>query len=698
MKDSIIRTAGLRPGNRSPLGATLKPDGVNFSLFSRHADKVFLRLYANPEDSQPREIMLNRSAVGYWHVFVEKAGPGQLYAFRIEGAYKPDHGLRYNRHMLLLDPYARALSGPCENRDGSLFDYEPSSGEWLSPGRVDSSASMPRCVVVDDGFDWQQVPRPLVLPEETVIYEVHVRGFTQNAAVEHPGTYLGLIEKIPYLKRLGVNTVELLPVHDFHVRKALLDQGLTEYWGYNSVAFFAPAWKYGTRCRPGCQVEEFKIMVRELHRAGIQVILDVVYNHTGEGDYLGPTVCFRGIDNPGYYVLPRERSKKFYENNTGCGNDFNCQNPIAGSLIIDSLYYWNEQMGVDGFRFDLAPVLFRGPEGFSPDVAFSRRLSRKKFKSNIRFIAEPWDVRTYELGNFPSEWWEWNDRYRDTVRRFLKGDPGLAAEFASRVTGSADLFQGQGRTPACSVNFVTCHDGFTLNDLFSYNSKHNESNGEGNRDGSDRNFSWNCGAEGPVDDLRINSLRLRLIRNSILCLVLSLGTPMILGGDELRRTQQGNNNAYCQDNELSWFDWNRLDRHGDVFDFFRQALEFRRYYGFWKVTDYASLKIEWLGPNREKPEWDDSELRTLGVVWHHSGKDPQARRCLVIFNADPREKTFLLPRLKAGRAWFRAADTSLKSPRDFSSPGREKPVARDYYIVKGRSSVVFVEKEGKDEK
>ncbi|MBU4478496.1 MAG: glycogen debranching protein GlgX, partial [Candidatus Omnitrophica bacterium] len=491
----------ISSGRAVPLGATPMPSGVNFAVFSAHADEVFLLLF-DSDAAAPTDCIKLFRAKDIWHVFVHSIGPGQLYAYKARGRYAPAKGMRFNEHKLLIDPYAKALTRKYRNDpSGRLYGYNPQSPKKdLVMDTRENMCKVPKCIVVDDAFDWQNEKQPAIPMEKLIIYEVHVKGLTQHrsSGVKNPGTYLGLVEKIPYLKSLGINCVELLPVQEFFIRQALIDNGLSEYWGYNTLAFFAPESSYASGCYPGCQINEFKTMVRQLHKAGIEVILDVVYNHTAEGNELGPTLSFKGLDNTAYYALRGTHLERYrsYVNHSGCGNTINAENPMVVKMVVDSLRYWAQIMHVDGFRFDLAPVLFRRKGVFHPNAAFYRLLLREPVLKHVKFIAEPWDMSTYQLGKFPRGWSEWNGKFRDTLRHFVKGEPGWIRETARRMTASADIYARVKRMPFNSVNFITCHDGFTLYDLFAYNTKHNELNAENNKDGSNDNHSWNCGTEG----------------------------------------------------------------------------------------------------------------------------------------------------------------------------------------------------------
>ena len=698
----------VRKGRPYPLGATLTAEGVNFALYSKHASEVLLLLFDTPEGAATDVIPLCERDKFIWHAQVNGLKAGQLYGYKVRGEYRPEWGLRFNDAKLLLDPYAKAVTGKFRNSDNLLLAYDarPGSGE-LIPDRRDNTALAPKAIVIDDSFDWQGVRSPSRGLEELVVYEVHVKGFTAHASsgVAAPGTYLGFIEKIPHLRRLGVNAVELLPVHEYYVDDFLADRGLTNYWGYNSIGFFAPESGYSTGRTRGCQVAEFKTVVRELHRAGIQVILDVVYNHTGEGNEMGPSMSLRGLDNPSYYSLtgPREAPYRYYMNHTGCGNSLNFDSPAVIRLVMDSLRYWAETMQVDGFRFDLASVLGRTEDGgFRPTAGFFDAVSQDPVLSRSILIAELWDIGTYQVGNFPVDWSEWNGRFRDTARRFAKSDPGILAEMGWRMTGSADLYGDDGRSAYNSVNFITCHDGFTLHDLVAYNEKHNEANGEGNRDGASDNNSWNCGAEGETADPAVLSLRRQLIKSHACTLLFACGTPMILGGDEFGRTQEGNNNAYCQDNALSWFDWDLAERNGDLVEFFRKAIAFtrrfpallRRKYLLGKDLDADGIAdLTWYGPDRGQPAWGDREARTLCYQLDatEDGETSDAARLFFIFNGHFEAQWVGLPPLEAAQTWSRAIDTSLPAGEDFAEAGAEVGLAPgDHYIANARSVVVLV--------
>jgi isoamylase len=699
----------LLPGRYYPLGATIEPGGVNFALYSERASEVYLLLFSN-EDGLPTDIIrLEHKTKNIWHTFVEGLKAGQMYGYKVRGEFNPALGLRFNECKLLLDPYAKAFTGKCRNKDNLLLPYDPTANPrgFVADTR-DNTGIMPKCLVIDDRFDWDG-DEPMHLPmEKLVIYEVHVKGFTAHASshVSRPGTYLGFIEKIPHLANLGVNAVEFLPVHEFYVDDFLLERGLTNYWGYNSIGFFAPEGSYGTGRFPGCQVEEFKTLVRALHQAGIAVILDVVYNHTGEGNEFGPVLSFKGIDNPSYYTLTGTKLQPYayYMNYTGCGNSLNLASAPALRMVMDSLRYWVEMMHVDGFRFDLASVLGRSGDSMSyrRSASFFDAISQDPILNRIMLIAEPWDLGTYEVGNFPIDWSEWNGRFRDTMRRFGKGDADQVRDLGWRLTGSADLYGEDGRSAYNSVNFITCHDGFTLYDLVSYNNKHNDLNGEYNQDGANDNNSWNCGVEGETDNHEVLKLRKQRIKNYACCLLFASGTPMILGGDEFLRTQRGNNNAYCQDGDISWFNWQEAARNRETTDFFRKAIALTRRYtilqrrkfdlGIDLNADHIP-DLSWFGPVLKPPNWQDPELRTVCMMLDGGEEPSEAGRYFlyVIFHADCRLQPVAIPPAPGETKWHRVIDTSLPAGEDFREPGREillRPA--DQYLVNPRSTVVLL--------
>jgi glycogen operon protein len=631
-------------------------NGVNFAIFSEHATGIELCLLDNIEPTEKNfRIPVTERTDQIWHVFLPDVGPGQLYGFRVAGPYDPEHGLRFNSSKLLLDPYAKAIAGEVIWAD-EMFGYAVGDKkEDLTQDFRDDAWGVPKSVVIDTGFDWQGDRRPGVPLHNSVIYEVHVKGFSklwQEVPEQLRGSYaaLGSPAAIDYLKKLGVTAVDLLPVHAHIDDKILVDRGLTNYWGYNTIGFFAPHAQYSSSGQTGAQVSEFKSMVRNLHSAGIEVILDVVYNHTAEGNQLGPTLCFRGIDNLAYYRLHPE-NPRLYLDFTGTGNTFNLLHPRALQLVMDSLRYWVLEMHVDGFRFDLAVSLGRNNGGFNKLHPFFEIIQQDPVLSRVKLIAEPWDVGEsgYQVGNFPAPWSEWNGKYRDVARGFWKGDEGRIGEMGYRLTGSPDLYFHNGRRPSASINFVTSHDGFTLNDLVSYNEKHNELNGDGNNDGDNNNLSWNCGVEGPTDDPQINALRERQQRNFLTTLFLSQGVPMLLGGDECGRTQKGNNNAYCQDNEISWFDWRHDEKQKQFLEFTRKLIWFREAHPVFRRPKFFQGRrtrgseirdVMWFNPGGSEmsdEEWASPFVRCVGTLLSGDTFD------VVNFQGEPiRDDTFLL--------------------------------------------------------
>ncbi|GAA5175152.1 glycogen debranching protein GlgX [Niveibacterium umoris] len=696
----------LEEGHWHPLGATLTPRGANFALYSHHSTEAYLLLFDTP-DGEPTDVIPMKMRTRHtWHVFVEGITAGQLYGYRVAGPYDPAHGMRFNPNKLLIDPYARALSGKCRNTDNLLLGYDTRALERdMSFDRRDNARIVPKAVVVEDDFDWGDDAPPDVPFEQLIIYETHLKGFTAHpsSGVAEPGTYLGFIEKIPYLKSLGINAVEFLPIQEKYPEDFLVEKGLTNYWGYNTIGFFAAESSYSSGRTPGCPAREFRTLVRELHRAGIEVILDVVFNHTAEGNELGPTVSFRGIDNPTYYCLAGvgDMPARYYMNHSGTGNTVDFDKAPVIRFAMDCLRYWVEVMHVDGFRFDLAAALGREGGQFEKTASFFDAIAQDPVLTRVKLIAEPWDTGTYEVGNFPVEWLEWNGRFRDTVRRFVKGDAGQLRDIGWRVSGSADLYH-DGRKAYNSVNFITCHDGFTLNDLVSYNEKHNEANLEGNRDGASDNHSWNCGVEGPTDDPTVLRLRRQMVKNHACMLLFSLGTPMLLAGDEFLNTQGGNNNAYCQDNEAVWIDWRDAERNADITEFFRKAIAFRRrhwvlqrrHFLVGRDHDGNGVKdVSWFGPDLNPPRWDDPEART--VCYQLDGREPRLGAddyCLfLIMNADPKPVRVKLPPPSTGKRWLRVVDTSLPAGEDFSEPGCEQALkSASVYPAAARSTVVLI--------
>ena len=693
--------ADVREGSPLPMGTQKSGKGVNFALFSRHATGVRLELFDHPEDAAPaRAIDLDpaRNRTGdVWHVWVGGIGSGQLYAYRVDGPYEPSKGHRFNSNRLLLDPCAAAISRRPAWDFVSARGYDSSAPEQdLSFSKLDNSRSMPKSVVVNEPFDWAGDQPPRHPWSKTVIYETHVRGFTihPTAGVQHPGTCRGLVEKIAYLSTLGVTAVELMPVQEFNEgsltrRNPQTNQPLRNYWGYDPVVFRAPKASYSSATGLGQQKLEFKEMVQAFHKAGIEVILDLVFNHTAEGDEQGPTLCFRGIDNTIFYTLAADG--RHYKDYTGTGNTVNANHPVVQEHILAALRYWAVEMHVDGFRFDLASVLGRNGTGrLLANPPLLERIAEDPTLKDVKLIAEAWDAAgAYQVGSFSERRWaEWNGRYRDDVRRFWRGDDGTLGAFASRLCGSADIYTKSGKGPEASINFVTCHDGFTLNDLVSYCDKHNEANGDGNHDGTDYNFSENCGVEGEATDVRIEAVRKRQIKNFLLTLLVSRGVPMLLGGDEFRRTQGGNNNAYCQDNETSWHDWGCLARHKDIFRFTQDMLAFRRAHPILsKEQFYTEAEIRWFGPRGGLPNWADPKEKQLACLIH----EDERHALWLMFNAGSEAADFTLPVLPPGDRWHRAADTGRQVPQDLF-PAGEEPLWEDShaYRLSPRSSAILL--------
>ncbi len=696
----------VKEGKYYPLGATVTDSGINFALFSQSAREVFLLLFDGKDDGEPSDIIrLSNRQRNIFYAFVEGIGPGQLYGYKVRGDYAPQSGLRFNEHKLLMDPYAKALTHKFVNRDNLLLAYNPNSSvKDLEMDRRDNTAMVPKCIVVDDAFDWEG-DAPLDIPlADSIVYEMHVKGFTKDPSsrAKNGGTYLGATEKIPYLKDLGVTAVELLPIHEYCVEDFLSGRGLTNYWGYNTIGFFAPEQSYGSQSYPGCQVKEFKTLVKSLHAAGIEVILDVVFNHSAEGNELGPTLCFKGIDNQSYYYLTGDSSApyRYYMNYTGCGNSLNLTNVPVIRFVLDSLRYWVTVMHVDGFRFDLASVLGREHGTFYKSSSFFDAISQNPVLSRVKLIAEPWDLGTYEVGNFPIDWSEWNGKFRDTMRKFVKGDDGQLRDLGNRITGSADLYGDDGRTPYNSINFVTCHDGFTLYDLVSYNGKHNEANKEDNRDGTNDNASWNCGEEGVTTNPDILRLRRQQMKNLSCLLFLSLGTPMITGGDEFGRTQYGNNNGYCQDNGISWFDWTLSEKNREMLDFTKKLIAFRKKHPVFRRKTFFSgadsdmdgvCDVCWFSNTGGKPDWDSPSERKIAVQLDTDENDALGKSICILYNMDWVINFFTLPKLRGKSEWRRLADTSLPKGKDFLDEENAEPLSdKEVYIVNPRSTVVLV--------
>jgi glycogen operon protein len=678
VRTSVNVVSAIWPGRPYPLGATWDGEGVNFALFSEHAERVELCLFDTSGRRELQRFTVREHTDQVWHCYLPEARPGLLYGYRVHGPHRPEQGHRFNPHKLLLDPYAKSVTASLRWSD-ALFGYTIGHRRAdLSFDRRDSAGAMPKCKVIDAAFTWGDDRRPNVAWNETVIYEAHVRGLTMLHPEVPPalrGTYAGLscAGVVDHLRRLGVTTLELMPVHTFIDDRHLVERGLRNYWGYNTIGFFAPDLRYSASGK----VEEFKTMVKTLHSAGIEVILDVVYNHTAEGNELGPTLAFRGIDNAAYYRLVGD-SPRHYLDFTGCGNTLNMVHPRVLQLLMDSLRYWVLEMHVDGFRFDLASALARELHEVDRLGAFFDLLRQDPVLNQVKLIAEPWDLGAggYQVGNFPAGWAEWNDKYRDTIRAYWKGDGGLIGEFARRFTGSSDLYGRNGRRPYASINYVAAHDGFTLADLVAYNDKHNDANLEGNRDGHDHNLSWNCGVEGPTDDTSVLGLRARQRRNLLATLLLSQGVPMLLAGDERGRTQSGNNNAYCQDSERFWLNWDHDPESNALTVFAQRLIAFRRSHPVFRRSDFFQGRplrgreikdLVWLKPDGAEmtdEEWDQHFARCLGVYLSGEGLRETDRRgrplvddnFLVLFNAHHEAIPFTLPAI--GRdGWHAVLDT-----------------------------------------
>jgi len=682
----------ISKGKPYPLGATHeKKGGVNFAIFSKNCTGVTLELFSAGDREKPIhcvELRPERNRTGdIWHVLVQGLGCETLYAYRISGDYSPGkNGFRFNPKKILIDPYARALVGMDTLKDAAMYGYDRNQkvDSDLVPSQVDNTGVAVKCAITgDSSFDWDDDRPPRIPLSRTIIYETHVRGFTRHSSSKtvNPGTFAGLIEKIPYLLELGVTAVELLPVHAFNENEIIRVNPfsgvrLKNYWGYNSLSFFALHPNYAAAGDPEGKLSEFKKMVLELHRVGIEVILDVVYNHTGEGNEVGPTFSFRGIDNSVYYLLENNR---FYKNFSGCGNTVNCNHQAVKQMILDSLRYFVTEMHVDGFRFDLAAILGRDIKGeWIGENSLLRDIQEDPVLSGTKLIAEGWDASGfYKVGEFPDGWAEWNGKYRDDVRRFLRGDEGMASSFATRICGSPDLYSDDGRTPAHSVNFITSHDGFTMRDLVSFNVKNNIGNGENNTDGCNDNYSFNFGAEGETGDPSINRARIRQVKNFISVLMISQGIPMILGGDETYRTQRGNNNCYCQDNETSWIDWGNLKRYSEIFEFFKKLIALRKENPVFRLESYYTRKdpklfgnqelITWHGVKPEKPDWSHFS-RTIAFTLNGSpeitGIPGYDRRFYVAINSHREGLVFEIPRPRTGVKWHLAVNTFEKQGSD----------------------------------
>lgn len=715
MKHTIVPTPG-KP--MMPFGANITHDGVNFSLFSRHATSVTIEIFEREDDELPYftftfDKKLN-STGDVWHVELKGLAEKALYLYRVDGPFAPEKGHRFNRNQYILDPYAKALTNT------SIFKNLPP--DYITPvdnmdiilGKKTSAKGYPKCVVIDDDFDWQG-DRPLnYRMQDSIIYETHVKGFTASptSKVKNPGTYAGFIEKIPYLKQLGITSVELLPMQEFdEYENANVNPRtggrLTNYWGYSTIGFFAPKASYAMDKTPGGAVKEFKTFVREMHKAGLEVILDIVFNHTAEGNEHGLTLNFRGLDNSIYYILVDDQLQ-YYKNYSGCGNTFNCNHPVVRTFIIDCLRYWVCQMHVDGFRFDLGSILGRDRNGnLMENPPMLELIAEDPVLRNTKIIAEAWDAGgAYQVGVFPGgRWAEWNDRYRDEIRRFWRGDEFLANSVATRITGSSDLYLDDGRKPFHSVNFLTSHDGFTLNDLVSYNGKHNEENGENNRDGSDNNCSFNYGYEGPTSNKKIEKIRTKQIKNFILNLFISQGTPMLLGGDEFRRSQGGNNNAYCQDNEISWYDWSLCDKNVDLLRFVRRVIELRKNHPVFRRPEFFSgldhnhnsrPDIQWFDENGQEPDWTKVNHFFAFMLDGASAESFATKNdndFFIMVNGGKTDITVKLPKHSDGKKWYRVVDTSVESPEDIFANGFEELLSvQDVYVLQAFGSAVLLAK------
>ncbi len=690
MLDNVVE---IKEGTALPLGSIERCDGTNFAIFSRHATQLSLLLFDEPTDGAPSQTIRldpGRHRTGdIWHVWVKGIGAGVIYAWCADGHYQPEQGYRFNQNKILLDPYAHSLVGT------DCWDFACLCGR--DSETINDSRWKAKGLVSHDMFDWQGDHLLKHSWSDTVIYETHVRGLTihPSSATQYPGTFLGVIEKIPYFQSLGITALELMPVQEFCENELMrynpvTGEPLRNYWGYSTVSFFAPKESYASRRHWGCQVREFKTMVKELHHASIEVILDIVFNHTAEGNHLGPTLNFRGLDNRVYYLLD-ENDQRYYRNYSGTGNTLNCNHPVVRDYILDCLRYWVMEMHVDGFRFDLASVLGRDRHGnLLPNPPLLERIAEDPILRDVKLIAEAWDAAgAYQVGSFPGlRWSEWNGRYRDDIRRFWRGDAGMSGALASRLCGSADIYQYGGKSPIHSVNFITCHDGFTLNDLVSYAEKHNLANAENNADGSNDNYSANYGVEGPSDDSTIERLRLQQIKNMIATLFLSRGVPMLLGGDEFQRTQQGNNNAYCQDNELSWFNWEFLQQHQELFRFVCAMIKLRQRLPVLRAEQfYTAQEIQWFGDNLAPPDWHGP----YGLLGCKIIDQKNAGEALsLLFNATLADVTFRLLAPPSRGTWRVLLDTTQSVPKTGYDPMQTYPLTQvERSLVKARSLIVL---------
>lgn len=711
----MVKSHAFSQGSPRPLGASLTQTGVNFAIFSRHATAMKLCLFRDPEDGKafaefPLAPRTHRSG-DIWHIHIEGLGVGSLYGWRADGPFLPEKGYRFNSHKLLLDPYAKAVTGNFRWDVEKAQAYDPEDVyRDLSYSILDNAAYMPKCIVIDDYFDWEG-DRPLNLPlRHCVLYEAHLRSLTSHpsSGVKNPGTYQGIIESIPYLKKLGITSLELLPIQEFDEFEnrninPQTGERLTQYWGYSTLGFFAPKGSYSASGAMGQQVAEFKTMVKALHRAGIEVILDVVFNHSAEGNEKGPTISFRGLDNTIYYML--DENPRYYKNFSGCGNTFNCNHPVVRSFIMDCLHYWVVDMHVDGFRFDLGSILGRDQRGNlleNPPVI--EQIAEDPILRQTKIIAEAWDAGgAYQVGSFPGgRWAEWNDRYRDDLRKFWRGDSHMTAALATRLTGSSDLYLRDGRKPFHSINYITSHDGFTLNDLVSYSRKHNEANGEYNRDGQDDNLSRNYGHEGPADDPEILATRERQTKNFMASLILSIGTPMLLAGDEFLRSQGGNNNAYCQNNETSWMDYGLAKKNSEFLDFTRRLIAFRKEHPALRRPEFFTGKdanynalpdIAWFGPDGNPPDWEDAP-GLLAARLDGSLADIMADRddndFFFAYNATSEDIEFKIGSPRENKYWYLVLDTSQDLPDAFQPFEDRRPIEPQTRIIVEHSSMIML--------
>ena len=701
------------PGKPLPLGANFYGSGVQFSIFSRNAKSVYLILFHDTsEDSYYDEFLLDyhKNKTGdIWHIWIEDIKHGQTYGYKFDGPYEPELGHRFNINKFLVDPYAKAVSGNFKWDTTKAKGYDPDTeNSSLSFSSIDSARTSPRSIVIDTDLDLKH--KPLNMDSvDAIIYELHVRGFTynENSGVSKKGTFKGLTEKIPYLKELGITAVELMPIQEFDELEnvninPVTGERLKNYWGYSTMAFFAPNNNYCSSRTTGEQVKEFREMVTAFHDAGIEVIMDVVFNHTSEGDHTGPTVSFRGIDNKIYYIL--EDDKRYYKNYSGCGNTFNCNQPLVREFILDCLRYWVIEMKIDGFRFDLASILGRDESGnLNKNPSLIEIIEDDPILRNTKIIAEAWDAAgAYQVGSFPGRWSEWNGKYRDDVRRFWKRETNTTGFFATRITGSSDLYGYAELGPIHSINFITCHDGFTLNDLVSYNNKHNLENGENNRDGENHNISFNNGIEGNTATPYIDKKRSQMIKNFIATLFLSQGIPMLLAGDEFRRTQNGNNNSYCQDNEISWVDWSLLEKNNDIFRFVKYMIEFRKQHpslrreNFFSGTAYngnSQPDISWHGEEPFKPDWSvDSHSIAMLINGNYTLNNDGSpdNDIFIIFNASLVSSYYKIPEAPSGRKWKLAVDTFIESPDDVYEINDNAGLEDNKYFVNKNSLIVLI--------